>query len=120
MRGDPALFHRHGSKGGEADDIAYGINVFDLGLIILVNGDATAGVCLDACNRKIEIFNSTLASYGVKQGVSGDAFLAFKIGDDRTVGQFLHTFNFFAESQSDAAIDRKSTRLNSSHRCISY
>ncbi len=80
------------------------IDVLDLGLEVLVDGDAAAVVGFNAGGGEIEVVDGALAADGVEQGVAGDLFLAFKIGDDGAVGEFFDAFHFFAEAHGDAAV----------------
>ncbi len=102
--GDAALLHGDGGEGREADDIADGIDVFDLGLVVLVDGDAAAIVGFDAGGGEVEVVDGALAADGVEQGVAGDLLLALQIGDDGAVGELFDAFHFFAEAHGDAAV----------------
>src|SRR5437762_5513134 len=64
-------------------------------------------------------------SVAIKSQVSGQIVqVHFKEGQDVAKGELLFTIDprpfEAALRQAEAALDRKSTRLNSSHRCISY
>ena len=102
--GDAALLHGDRGECREADDVADGEDVFDVGAVVLVDGDAAAIVGLDAGGGEIEIVDGALAADRVEQRVAGDALLAFEIGDDGAVGQFFHALHFFAEAHGDAAV----------------
>src|SRR5499425_2595044 len=61
-------------------------------------------------------FDHVFATYKPRKGESIDNLLSKGIvNEDGTPGP-----NFALAAQSSAIEDRKSTRLNSSHRCISY
>ena len=71
--GDASLLHGDRGQGGEADHVADGEDVRDLGLVVLVDGDAAAIVGLKAGGGKVEVVHVALAADGVEQGVAGDA-----------------------------------------------
>src|SRR5215469_1657115 len=104
VRGDAALLHGDRGECGESDDVADGVDVVDLGAVVLVDGNAAARVRLNAGGSEVEVVDRALAAYGEEQGFSGDALLAFEVGDDAAIGQLLYAFDFLAEAQRDAAV----------------
>src|SRR5262245_37031960 len=87
--GDATLLHGDGSERREADHIADGVNVFDIGLIVFVDRYAAAIVSLDSGGGEIQVFDGALAAYCIEKSVAGDAFLAFKVGDDGAIREFF-------------------------------
>ena len=102
--GDAALLHGDRSQGGKADHVAGGVDVRDLGLVVLVDGDAAAIVGLEAGGGKVEVVDVALAAHGVEQRIAGDVLLAFEVGDDGAVGQLFDALDLFAEAQGDAGV----------------
>ena len=76
--GDAALFHGDRSQRGKADHVADGEDVLDLGLVLLVDGDAAAIVGFEAGGGEVELVDVALAADGVEQGVAGDSLLALR------------------------------------------
>ena len=73
-------------------------------LIVLVDGNTTAIIGFDPCRGQIKIVNRALASNRVKECVAGDFLLAFQIGYDGSIGEFLDALHFFAQTHGDAAV----------------
>ncbi len=90
--GDAALLHGDRGQRGKADHIADGEDVLDLGLEVLVDGDAAAIVGFEAGGGKVEVVDGALAADGVEQRVAGDFLLAFQVGDHGAVGQLFNAF----------------------------
>jgi hydrogenase maturation factor HypE len=53
--------------------------VLDLGLVVLVDGDAAAVVGFKAGGGQVEVVDRALAADGVEQRVAGDLLLAFRL-----------------------------------------
>src|ERR1017187_4534688 len=102
--GDAALLHGDRSKSGKSDDIAGSEDMFDLGLVVLVYGDAAAIVGFEAGFGKVEVVDIALAAHCVEQRVAGDLLLTFEIGDDSARRRLFNAFNFFAEAQGDTGV----------------
>ena len=78
--GQPALFHRGGGQRGEADHIAYGVDVIDLRLKFVVDEDPAAVVDLEAGVLDVEVFGLALAAGRVHHRFCGDLLTAGQCG----------------------------------------
>ena len=75
-----------------------------LGAEVLVDGNAAARIRLDAGCRQIQLVDVALPADGIEQRVSGDALLAFEVGDDAAARAFFHALHFFGEPHGHAAV----------------
>src|SRR5712671_5349832 len=80
--GEAALFHGGAGQGGEADDVAGGIDVRDGGLKILAHCQLAAAIRCKTGPFDIELVAIGLASDGVEQVLSANDFSAFQLGED--------------------------------------
>ncbi len=78
--------------------------MLDLGLVVLVHGDAAALVGFQAGRRQVQVVHVALAADGVKQRVAGDFLLALQVGHHRAGRRLLHAFHFFAQPHGHAAV----------------
>ena len=81
VRGQPALIHRRGGQRREADHIADGVDVIDLGLELVVDEDPAAVVGFEAGVGQVEVLGLTLPSGGVHHRLGGDLLAAGQGGD---------------------------------------
>ena len=102
--GDAALLHGDGGERGEADDVADGEDVRDLGPEVLVDRDAAAGVGFDAGGGEIQLVDIALAADGVEQRVALNLLLALEIGDDGAVGHLFDALHLFVQAHGDAGV----------------
>ena len=77
----PALVHRGRGQRGEADHVADGVDVVDLGLVVLVDEDPAAVVGLQAGGGQVEVVGLALPAGGVHHRVGGDLLAAGQRGD---------------------------------------
>ena len=76
----------------------------DLGLVVLVDGDAAAVVGFEAGGGEVEVVDVALAADGVEQRVAGDFLLAFEVGDDGAGRGLFDALDLFAEAEGDAGV----------------
>ena len=76
----------------------------DLGLVVLVDGDAAAVVGFEAGGGKVQVVDVALAADGVEQSVAGDLLLAFEVGDHGARRRLFHALHLFAQAQGDAGV----------------
>ena len=100
---EPALVHRRGGQGWEADDVADGIDVIDLGLEVVVDEYPAPVVGLEACVGQIEVVGLALPPRGVHHGFGGDLFAAGQRRDGAR-GPDVDRGDFFAEPERDREV----------------
>ena len=100
---DPSLVHRRRRQRGEADDVADGVDVVDLGLERLVDEDPAAAVGFQAGVGKFEGFGLALPARGVHHRFGGDLLTAGQAGDGARRAD-LDAGHLFAESERDRQV----------------
>ena len=102
--GDASLLHRDRGQRGKADHVADGEDVLDLGLVVLVDGDAAAVVGLQAGGGQVQVVDVALAAHGVEQRVAGDLLVALQVGHHGARRQLFHALHLFAQAQGHAGV----------------
>src|SRR5437762_10795981 len=88
--------------------------VFVWGLVSIANAQVIAGSPEDKAFQKIDAENNVDAKIVLLQDFEK------QFGQSRSIREaYLQLIQIY-QQKNDQAKDRKSTRLNSSHRCISY
>ena len=65
-RGHAALLHGNRAETWEPDDVADSEDVRLLGSVVGIDGDAAAGVGVEACGGEVELLDVALAAHGVE------------------------------------------------------
>ena len=99
----PALVHRGRRQRGEADDVADGVDVVDLGLECLVDEDPPSVVGFQARVTQLEVFGLTLPARGVHHRFGGDLLAAGQTRDGARPAD-LHAGHLFAEAERDRQV----------------
>ncbi len=101
--GQPALVHRRGGQRGEADDVADGVDVVDLGLEVVVDEDPAAVVGLQAGGLEVEVLGLALPARGVHHRLGRD-LLAAGQGGDGAGGADVDGGDLLAEAERDRQV----------------
>ena len=99
----PALIHRRRGQRGEADDVADGVDVVDLGLEVVVDEDPAAVVGLQAGVVQVEVLGLALAARGVHHRFGGDLLAAGQGGDGARAPTSTRG-HLFAEAERDRQV----------------
>ena len=98
VRGQPALVHRRGGQRREADHVADGVDVVDLGLELVVDEDPPAVVGLESGVGQVEVFGLALPPGRIHHGLGGNLLAAGQRGD-RARGADVDGGHLLAEAE---------------------
>jgi len=101
---DAPLFHGDRAEAGKADNVADGKDVRLLGPVILVHGNASARVGLEARGGQDSFVDVALPPHRVQQCVARHLFLALQHRGDSVVGSLFDAFDLFVQAHGNAAV----------------
>src|SRR3984893_15841187 len=105
-RRNAALLHGNGAKAGKADNIPDGENVWLLGAVIVVDGNASARVGLQPGGGKIQFVDVALPPHRIEKRVARNFFLALEHCGHTIVRSFFYAFDLFVQAHGDTAISQ--------------